>query len=172
MSAASRPLKAWQKWVCWIIGVWLAVGSLWPLFVTSIACWLFAHSYDKLPARSAELLAASLLGRLTGGLALLYLGIRLLRFPSRRAKSSATAAAVVENTDVTAAPVAKAPQRSANKRWSSCNVLQIGPDRRQLWGFTASREAFPSIRNNPFPWPSRCRSNWWPRIGRPCFNPS
>ncbi len=142
MKDASRPLAAWQKWICWILGGWLIAGSLAGLAFTFIliwASWVLVHTHAT---QISSTMLAMLLGRLTGGSALLYLGVRLLRYPSRRARTPEITAEKAESTEMAATSMAKAAQRSAIKRWRSCNVLQIGPERRQLWGFIAARGGF------------------------------
>ena len=80
-----------------------------------------------------------------GTLLVLWLGIWLLRRPSRKvAEADEEVAEAVEESKPVAAvvPVTPSSNPSKRKRWYSCNVLEAGNEARRLWQFDARSEQF------------------------------
>jgi hypothetical protein len=79
-------------------------------------------------------LAEWFIGELIG----LFIGIRLLQVPGRKAKKTADEALIE------AAPISTvaAKAKTNSKRWQSCNVLQVGADSRRLWTFEVGKGGF------------------------------
>jgi hypothetical protein len=67
-----------------------------------------------------------------GEIIALFLAIRLLQMDARKPAESA----------VTTVTSARPLRHASNRRWQSCNVLQIGPDLRRLWNFGAGKGGF------------------------------
>ncbi len=71
----------------------------------------------------------------------LFLGVRLLQIPGKK-KHHAVADAALQTIEPISTAPAKAARSSSNKRWQSCNVLQVGAETRRLWNFGTGKGGF------------------------------
>ncbi len=156
MNASNHSLPAWRKWIYLILGGALVLGSMTGLSFSGRSLWALWHKESqpnpasvpgtraKTPINILAEIAKSndfpwFIGEVLG----LFVGVRLLQIAGKKKDQPGEITTEnIDKTDAAVATISKVPRRSAVKRWSSCNVLQVGPDQRKLWGFTAARSGF------------------------------
>lgn len=156
----SQPSSVSRKGIFLILGVALLLGSLAALGISGRSFWLLwqkehqpnPKAVPATPAKTpgaivAEFAQTNDITWFGGGILGLFVSVRLLQAGRKRKTlveeaEAMVAAKRVEMSDIVPVTAHKAPRRSASKRWSSCNVLQVGAEKRQLWGFAASRGGF------------------------------
>jgi len=84
MKAAPRPLPAWLKWVCRILGAFLILGSLYLTILVGIALVgtfqvFLGPKGHSIPDKQWLSVFGALAGRLVGQILLLLFGIWLVR---------------------------------------------------------------------------------------------
>ncbi len=162
MSESSNPTAGGRKGLYLVLGGLLRLGSLAALGYSGKAFWTLwrnaAHPAPvpagatpaKTPAKNvwADIATSRELPWFVGGLLGLFVGVRVLQVSGR--KGSRPGEAGTENM-ATVDGGTKTPRRSANKRWQSCNVLQVDINDRHLWAFTAVRGGFALSKQQSIP---------------------
>lgn len=118
----------------------------------------------------SQIATSSELPWLVGGILGLFVGIRLVQSGKKGAETPGVA---VENISTAASVEGKAPKRTAPKRWQSCNVLQVNPEGRHLWGFTAARGGFSLSKQQSIPigpLPLKAVAKDWKTLFQPKLN--
>ncbi len=134
----SGPLPAWLAWGCRLLGGLIILACLLLLAASGLALWDFLHAPGGSVAGQQQLLAV-ILGRLTGQILLLSLGVWLLRCSwKKNAQTALPAAAPGQAVSRAAVKLPKSALRSVQV----CNVLQSSPEARQLWHFDARGGGF------------------------------
>lgn len=143
MNNSARPFPSWLKWVCLILGGILLLGSLPGLGFAGLHFWVLAHSKEGLLANNGTSLAAAT-GQLVGSLLIFCVGLWLVKKPgqSARKETLVTESVKLEAAPAAPAPVVVRPVKVAKRNVHSCNVLQVGPSRRQIWQFDARNGNF------------------------------
>ena len=171
MKTPSRPLPTWLKWLCRISGVLILLGSLMALPGVIIAT-LFVVKALEIHKTSSGVLGA-LVGDYVGVFLMTWLGIWLVRKGWKKnddePEVSPPASEPMVQTMVPETPGSGAHAR--NKRWSSCNILQIAPDANRLWQFDAKGGAFVLNREHHGPsLAARFVAKSWSSLWQPKLN--
>src|SRR5437588_11705109 len=82
MNAPTRAFPVWLRVLCYTLGALLIVACLWAFFITGVAFWLLLHSKQGLWLKNGTVFA-EVLGRFTGEVLVLCLGIWLVRRPGK-----------------------------------------------------------------------------------------
>ncbi len=135
------PLPGLLKWGCRILGGLYILSALWPLIVGSVALWFFIHFGLWKAARGGEALGM-IVQELIGGLLLLGLGAWLVRVTSKRRSQAAKQAPAAPAPVPLRAAMKPLKRKAGTAAIHSCNVLQTGPEARQLWQFDARNGGF------------------------------
>lgn len=119
------------------------------------------------PSFFSQIATSGELPWLVGGILGLFVGIRLVQ-------SGKNVGVAVENIPTAASVEGKTPKRAAPKRWQSCNVLQVNPEGRHLWGFTAARGGFSLHKQQSIPsaepLPLKAVAKDWKTLFQPKLN--
>ncbi len=140
MTQPPQPNPAWRKWTLRALGVLCLAGALGLLALVGLAVWPLLHK--PAPPVSTKILLNRLSGQageFAGGVALLFCGVWLFqRARARRAPA--------RPGDQPSRQTRGSRAHSA-KRWSWCNVLEVGAEHRRLWQFAAATSA-PALRGD------------------------
>ena len=180
MKAAPRPLPTWLKWLCRLFGALAILGSLYLTVLVVIVLIGTFHVFLGPKGHAVSdnqwlSIFGGLLGRLVGQILMLLFGIWLVRRAGKKGTGepiAEVASALPAKTEVLAAsPV---PASTRNRRWHSCNILQMASDASRLWqfdakggGFALNREYRVAIDETL---PSRSVAKSWSSLWQPRLN--
>ena len=177
MKTSSRPLPKWLALVCWIGGGLLFCSLLAGLYFSVPKAWVgtqFIHKQAPKDASGLLLLMLRSYGWLLGNLVGLWMGFLVVRLPGkRRRRAQAQRDSAVEPA-AEPFPAKVKSGGSRNKRWHSCNILQIASDANLLWHFDAKGGGFALNREHrgalDEPLPFRSIAKTWGSLWQPRLN--
>ena len=172
MKISSRPLPAWLKWLCRILGVLILLGllGLLPIVINRVKLDISGlksgqkMSHGQVAAEAAY--GTAIIFGMLFGLWLVRKGWKKNKAAAEDSRSSAA------QTIVPAAP--SAPTQLKNRHWHSCNILQIASDGNRVWHFEARSGGFALNREHRValdePLPARSTAKSWSSLWQPRLN--